>query len=206
MNFLKALASITKRFKRLFIVVGVVVALVLVSILLYAAQEAYYLENPSAEKNARYPAATPRWLLILWGTALLQIILGTRIREAVEIMGKAFPLSSRNELLNNVGTVQHVHWVLGIVMFFITARTSARLLTASENPSPLARTAAWTMTGLIAAQIFIGIILVSAGLPAPVQLLHLWTASFYIGAVLILYLAVKKAAVHVPETAPEQII
>lgn len=168
-------------------------ALVIVSLLIYITQEAYYLEFPQAESGSRYPGGAKKWIAGLWAVSILQIVLGTRIREAIEILARDFPMLSKQALLDKAGAVQHVHWILGILMFLVTWRVGARIINAGKSPSGTVRACTWSAIGLIVLQLFVGIILISAGLPAAVQLAHLWIASIYIGALLVLFNAIRKS-------------
>ena len=68
-------------------------------LLLYAAQEAYYIQNSEIEKSSRYPANIG-WLFGLLSFALItEIILGTEIRGGLEMIRKENPLVESDFLL-----------------------------------------------------------------------------------------------------------
>ena len=168
-------------------------ALVLVSLLIYVTQQAYYYNNPEAETTAEYPGNADKWIAVLWIATLVQIVLGTGIRAGVEALEKQFPLLSEQALLNKLGASQHIHWLLGIVMFIVTWRVGAWILKSGRDATPLVRKSVIVMILLVFGQLFIGIVLVSAGLPPLFQLFHLWIASFYTGVLLLLFNAIKKS-------------
>ena len=52
------------------ITLHLLLALIIVMLLLYAAQESYYIQNPDSEKNSKYPPNI-RWAFLLLGISLL---------------------------------------------------------------------------------------------------------------------------------------
>ena len=65
----------------------------------------------------------------------------------------------------------------------------------SRNISRLVREGARWMMILVLAQVTLGVILMMAGVPAIMQLFHLWIASIYIGILFMLHSAFKKGVV-----------
>ena len=82
------------------ITLHLLLALIIVMLLLYAAQEAYYIQNPEIEKSSQYPANIG-WLFGLLSFALItEIILGTEIRGGLEMIRKENPLVESDFLLH----------------------------------------------------------------------------------------------------------
>ena len=74
------------------ITLHLVLALIIVMLLLYAAQEAYYIENSLLEKKSQYPNNIG-WLFgILASSLIIEIILGTEIRGGLEMIRKENPI------------------------------------------------------------------------------------------------------------------
>ena len=174
------------------ITVHMLLAFLLIGLLIFATQQAYYRENPDSDKGAVYPPKSYTWLRILAGLTLLQIILGTQIRSSVEIIQKQFPLLQRGEWLNLVGPVQNVHWVLSIAMFIISWHISKKIITLGTGLPKIIKQSSWSLVSCITAQIIIGIITVTSGLPEEMQLLHLWIASLYFGIIVVLLTGIKR--------------
>ncbi|MCF7805862.1 MAG: COX15/CtaA family protein [Candidatus Marinimicrobia bacterium] len=174
------------------ITIHMVVAFVIVSLMIYVSQQAYYLENPDAEAQSKYPEGAHNWIAWLWSAAILQIILGTQVRSAIAHAANRFPLMSDFGLLNQSDPLNYIHGLLGVAVAGATWFVADRLRKGSENPSPLVGYGWKIMVILVSAQIVIGGILIGFGLPDLLQLYHLWTASLFVGVLLILFSALRK--------------
>ncbi|MEW6015912.1 MAG: COX15/CtaA family protein [Candidatus Zixiibacteriota bacterium] len=176
----------------LFVSVHMGIAFIIVSLLIYVTQQAYYIVKPDEEKNAVYPGKTDRWILLLWILTFIQIVMGTEIRSSVEILQKEFPLLSESEYLGRVGIVSHLHTFLGIVIAIGAWQTAGKILRTAKNPSPLVRQSSWGLMALVALQVLVGALLMIIGLPEVMQVFHLWLASLLVGTLLILFSALKQ--------------
>ena len=104
-------------------------------LLLYAAQESYYIENPYAEKNSRYPLNI-KWAFIVLGASLfIEIIIGTEVRGGLQMLRKENPLLDSNFLLYMLGPFKYMHTILGIVILFLSIFLWVKLVKQSDNPS-----------------------------------------------------------------------
>lgn len=170
-----------------------ILALIIVSLLIYVSVRAYYELNPLAERDAAYAVPMTWGVAALWLLVLVQVILGTQIRESIEILAQSMPLLSDLGLLARVGAVKDIHTFLGIVIASLTWGIAIGLLRGSSNPSPVMWQAAWTMAGLVLLQVVFGVVLLMVGLPAVMQVLHLWLALLLSGVVLIAFAALRQA-------------
>jgi cytochrome c oxidase assembly protein subunit 15 len=171
------------------------IALIIAGLLIYATQQAYYLESPSADKEAVYPRRSKMWLIILWICGILQVILGTQVRSALEILEANFPTTPVAQLVTKIGVVNYVHSLLGILIAISTCYVGYIIFKQSRNISMLVREGARWMMILVLTQVALGLILMMAGVPAFMQLFHLWIASIYIGILFMLHAAFKKGVV-----------
>jgi len=183
---------VASNLKPLMVSLHFLIALIIGSILIYATQQAYYLENPAAEKRASYPYQSRAWLGILWIVGFLQVILGTQVRSGFEILAQQFPLLAKPDLISHSGPMSYIHALLGLLAGVLTFYAGNTILRRSKQPSGLVREGLWVMMILVIAQIGIGIVLFMSGLPSLLQLFHLWISSLYMGTVFVLYLAFKK--------------
>ena len=172
-----------------------VIALIIAGLLIYATQQAYYHEYPDADKAAIYPKRSKMWLTMLWICGILQVILGTQVRSALEILEANFPTTPVAELVTKIGAVNYVHAMLGILIGIFTCYAGFTLIKQSRNISRLVKEGARWMIILVLVQVTLGIILMIAGVPAIMQLFHLWIASIYIGILFMLHAAFKKGAI-----------
>lgn len=173
-----------------------VIALIIAGLLIYATQQAYYLENPEADKLAIYPKRANVWFKLLWISGILQVILGTQVRSALEILQAQFPTTPVSQLITNIGAANYIHSFFGILIGIFACYAGAMLLKQSQNISTLVREGVRGMIILVLAQVVIGMVLMMAGVPAIMQLFHLWIASIYIGVLFMLHAAFKKGAIN----------
>ena len=176
----------------LFVSLHLVLALIIASLLIYVTQQAYYLYNPQAERKSVYPRKTGMLMKILWAGGILQIILGTQVRSALEVLEASNPLAPVTSLIASIGAVNYIHTALGLLVAGFTCYTGFLILKQSQNISRLAKEGVIAMIILVLAQLALGIFLIIAELPAIMQLFHLWIASLYIGLLFLLYSAFKR--------------
>lgn len=174
------------------VTVHMLLALLIACLLIYVTQSAFYYENPDSDKGAVYPAKTRTWTWFLAGAAVMQVVLGTQIRSALEILREQFPLLTASEWLDLTGVVQNIHWVLGVAMFFISWHIGIKVLKFSERLPLLVKQSAVGIMALVIIQLVIGLVMVTAGLPALAQLFHLWVASLYLGLIVLLSIALNR--------------
>lgn len=173
------------------VTVHMVLALVIVSLLLFATQESHYDSEPAPEIGPSYP---PRLRLMvggLWLLAILQVMLGTQVREALEHAAAKYPLWSTGHWMAQIGMIDDVHLLLGVAVAFLTVYVGYAVIKLSERPTLLVRHAVWGMMLLVAAQVISGIALMVTHLAPLLDIFHLWLASLYIGLTLVLFTAVR---------------
>lgn len=168
-----------------------VLALIIVSILIYITQQAYFLENPKAESASLYPSQSSRLAAALWGLGMLQLAFGTQVREKLEWISRAFPLMSEADWVEKIGNIGHLHGAVGIALTATTWVIGYSILRKSENASPFVVKAVFAVMGLSLAEVVVGLSLVFIGVPAVMQIFHQWTASLYIGLTFALYSALR---------------
>ncbi len=177
------------------VTVHMLLALVIVSLLTYLTQQAYYLEHPAADRATQYPPATRAVTLLLWPLTLVQVGLGTQIRSVLDTLADRWPLLADTERLARVGWLNHSHLVLGILIALVTVVLGWRVLKSTVALSSLAHQAIVAMMVLVGVQILIGAGFIFAGIPAMVQVFHLWVATLYIGCLLLFYGTTGRARV-----------
>jgi cytochrome c oxidase assembly protein subunit 15 len=166
--------------------IHLLLALIIVSLLVYVTYGSYHLSSSSI--NTSRPEK--KWLLILWLIAIIQILMGTGIRSSVEVLWEQFPLLQAGEVLGRVGVINYLHTFLGILLAIGTGLAGHRILKI-KTISLLSKQSVWLLNILIGLQIIIGINLHVLGLPPILQVFHLWIASVFIGALLVLYTDLK---------------
>ena len=150
-------------------------------LLLYAAQESYYIQHPDSEKNSKYPSNIKWVFLILGFSLLIEIIIGTEIRGGLQILRKENPLLDSNFLLVMLGPFKYMHTILGIVILILSIFLWIKLVKKAEQPSDLVVQSSSLILFLIFLQIVSGEVLVFVKVKPIVQLFHLWFAAIIMG-------------------------
>ena len=128
-------------------------------LLLYVSQEAYYLDNPDAEKQSKYPS-NMKALFGLAFTLLFEVILGTEIRGGLEMIRKENPMVNSQFLIDMLGPFKYAHSILGFFITVLCALLWYRVVKQSLNPSTLMVQTSTGLLLLIMVQIITGEVLV----------------------------------------------
>jgi cytochrome c oxidase assembly protein subunit 15 len=179
--------------------IHLILALIIVSLLVYVNQETYHLQRGETGAAGAYPAHARLWVGILWIAAIVQIFLGTEVRSAFESVAADYPLFSFGERLAMVGLIDDIHMVTGIVVVLFTFFVGYSLIRFKEQPSFLVREMLWLLMILAASQVIIGVALMVVGLNPLMQLFHQWSSSIYVGVALVLFMALKQGREHLAE-------
>ncbi|NTW50147.1 MAG: hypothetical protein HGB19_10545 [Chlorobiales bacterium] len=173
------------------VTVHMVIALVVVSLMIYVTHQAYLFERPETEAAASYPDKAAGWAVLLWAIGIFQIGLGTQVREKLEFINQQFPMLTQEQWIRQIGTVGFIHAFSGAVICAVTWFIGFRILRLSKKSSRLVQQVLNGVMGLSLVEILIGVALVVLGMPDLLQLFHQWISSLYIGLLLILYSSVR---------------
>ncbi len=146
------------------------VAMVIVTVLLYATFEATSeLFKIRIEESFRKKMMWTAWVLL--GLTIIQLVLGTQVREAIDIIKNAPVAPPRGAWLENMEGVFPIHrsfsWLLVIAagwLFFLMNK---------ENAEGWVRTLGNWNVALVFVQVLIGIGLNYLAMPRVLQVLHL---------------------------------
>ena len=169
-------------------------ALIIVMLLLYASQEVYYLDNPDAERQSKYPSRMQGLFGLLAITLLIEVILGTEIRGGLEMIRKDNPMVDSQFLLDMLGPFKYAHSILGFLITVLCGLIWYKLVKRSVNPSSLVVQTSTSLLVLIMLQIVSGEVLVFFDVIPLVQLFHLWIASWILGIISVQYCAWKRSS------------
>ena len=168
-------------------------ALIILMLLIYVSQQAYYLENHMAESKSEYPKKMKTVFTLIAFTLFAEIILGTEIRGGLEIMRKENPMIESEFLIKMLGPFKYAHTILGVLITALTAFMLYIIKMKSVNPSSIMVHAGTGVVVLILIQIVLGEMLVFLEFIPLVQLFHLWIASWILGLVSVQYVAWQKS-------------
>ena len=155
----------------------------------WISQEAYYLDNPDAEKQSKYPPNMKALFGLLAFTLLFEVILGTEIRGGLEMIRKENPMVNSQFLIDMLGPFKYAHTILGIVIVGLSTFIYFKLVIKSLNPSTVIKSTSLLIILLVFSQIILGEILVFFDVIPLIQLFHLWFASLILGLVMVQYMA-----------------
>lgn len=172
--------------------VHMVLALIIVSLLIYVTQKAYYLERIEKGVTIKDYGGGGLAIGILWMVTIFQILIGTQVRSSVETLQKKFPLLSDSAVLGMIGTVNFIHTVLGVIVVVFGIYLGFKI-SRQKGISNLVKQCARGIMILTGAQLMIGILLVVVGIPQLLQVFHLWAAAVSIGILLVLFSAARPA-------------
>lgn len=167
------------------VTVHLIVALVIVSLLVYATMYSLYARDGRPVHWTRTRRGAAGWIVALLLVTLVQVGLGTEVRTHVDTALDAG--TARGLVLATAGAVDHWHRAAAMLVFAGAVALAALLGRGAPAGSPIGP-AAWTVVGLTALQIAVGVILGYAALPPVAQVTHLTVASVLLGAETVLLL------------------
>ena len=171
------------------ITLHLLLALLIVLLLVYAAQSSYYIEFPVLESSSEYDPKLKYFFYTLGVILFIEIILGTEIRGGLEMIRKENPNIDSQFLLKMLGPFKYAHTLLGIVIVGLSTFIYFKLVIKSLNPSIVIKSTSLLIILLVFSQIILGEILVFFDVIPLIQLFHLWFASLILGLVMVQYMA-----------------
>ncbi|WP_233635931.1 COX15/CtaA family protein [Hymenobacter setariae] len=164
-------------------------ALLIVAMLLYAANRAQRWVEPSSTQDRISDRSAPVTLVdssgvstLLWlalVATFIQIVLGTQVREQVDQVASAADYMNRSNWVSQLGSVFKVHRSMSVLVTLLNGYAVYRLWpTAGAGLRRLLSTS----LGLLGLEIVAGIVLAYLALPAIMQPVHLTLATMLFGA------------------------
>jgi cytochrome c oxidase assembly protein subunit 15 len=170
------------------ITIHMLAALLLVSLNLII----LFLIKPNTNRSEAQPTKLVRVASIALMFTLVQVIIGTQVREEIDVIAKAVGFEDRSSWVEQLSNLFIVHRSFSWVLLGLNAFLVFRIM-KTENTKRLKQFA--RLTGLIIALEFcVGSMLSLAGMPAIAQPIHLLLACFLFTAQvsIILELVMKK--------------
>jgi heme a synthase len=166
-----------------FITVHMIIAMLILVVLIAAIIIAYTRESETSELLYVKPMAQV-WLGIgVSFLILIQIILGTQVRESVDIVSKSMGEAQRSEWLNNLPTIFTIHklfyyLVAASIMYWVWVLTKKTGMGNSINRIQFFKSSqiglfSTLLLGILITEIALGIGMNRLGLPPVLQPLHL---------------------------------
>lgn len=175
------------------ITLHMLLALLIVSLLIYALAHAYFLEYPHMGRDYSYPPIVKNLAIGLWIIVMVEVLIGTDLRAGLELIREQSPLIQKADWLKMLSPIKYLHTILGIVLTGISIYL-ARVL-SGERASNLIKNVTYAIISLLVLQLILGEGMVFFQIPQLLRLLHMWSASWVIGLVLVLYTTIKQSEV-----------
>ena len=177
------------------VTVHLIVALVIVSLLLYATLYAFFADGAASRVHgaARRPLAWSALVLIL--LTLMQVGIGAQVRGAIDEAVDGG--TARDLALSTVGAYDMWHRDAAVVVLGMTLMVVLLVWMRHGRERALVRTAA-VLAALVIVQIALGLSMAYLALTPSAQVAHLTASSLLLGAQTVLFLLAR----WLPETEP----
>jgi heme a synthase len=161
------------------ITLHMLVALLIVGILIYAVARDRSAQYPSDSQIDRSHYAKIRNILLLCLVLnLIQVTLGTQVREAVDMVAKQLGESLRHEWIDRLGISFYVHRSFSLLV--LAAHGYLLYLLYGSSSSSANRATQW-LFGLVVLATLTGVIMAYGSIPAFLQPIHLLLGSLIFG-------------------------
>ncbi len=178
-------------------------ALVIVALLLYAVSRSQRTAERGVEDTVR---PVPGLTLVLVVAVVLtfgQIVLGTQVREQIDLIAAASNYLNRGDWVAQLGTTFKVHRSFSILLLALNLYLAYRLYTL---PSRRLHRLATAIILLVGGEILAGVSLAYLDFPAFVQPVHLTLATVLFGAQFLALVAYRQATKLRPQVATPAVV
>ncbi|MDC0434366.1 COX15/CtaA family protein [bacterium] len=163
------------------VIVGIVIAA-----LVRSERQSYKTINVEGMPRLFYPL-----MLVAMGAGLLQLVMGTQVREAMDLIARSHDHGNRHLWVDNLPLVFALHKYYSVALVALNAWLAYAVLTHSN--SALLRRLSIALVGFLIGAIAIGMSMDRLHMPIFSQPMHLWLASLIFGTQLAILLIVQHA-------------
>jgi cytochrome c oxidase assembly protein subunit 15 len=175
------------------VTVHMLLALIIVSLLIYATLRSYSADTEAAPPN-KFPTKLRSQVGLIWLLTIIQVIIGSQVREALETVAARYPRWTGDQWFGEVGVINDLHFILGIAVAALTVYVGLIVLRIGRPAPSAIKLTVWSLIGLVVLQAGSGIVLQVSSLPPLTDLFHLWMAGLSIGLQLVLYTLMGRSA------------
>jgi cytochrome c oxidase assembly protein subunit 15 len=182
-------AVVASNLKPLMITLHMLLALFIVALLIYAIARSQKSLLQAVDSHW----LTPRFgsvLKIAMGMTLLQIAMGTQVREAVDYIAHEHSYIDRQYWRDSFPIIFYVHRSFSSIILFTNLWLAWKIYQQADKHSLLLRTA-YVLMGLIVTAILAGVSLDRLGFPALAQPVHLLMANLIFGAQFFIFICLN---------------
>ena len=157
------------------ITIHMIAALVLLALLIYI----YDLVSPK-ESLSKDHSKVRAYLMLALGFTVIQVMLGTQVRQEVDVISKALEHTQRESWTEKLSTVFIIHRSFSILVLALNAWIIMQLLKISKHSEKI-KQQSYYLGLLLFGELLIGFILSHFAFPAALQPAHLLFASLLFG-------------------------
>lgn len=171
------------------VTVHLVVALVIVSLLLYATVFAFFIDQPRPSAATVAQRKPLSWAVAaLMVLTLVQVAVGAQVRGHVDAALDTG--TARTAVVETIGVLYLWHREMALAVLALSAAVVAVMWKRRLTEPPLAMSAA-AVIALVAAQIGLGLAMAYVSVTPPIQIGHLTSSSLLLGAETVLWLVTR---------------
>jgi cytochrome c oxidase assembly protein subunit 15 len=122
-------------------------------------------------------------LLILF--TLVQIVIGTQVREAIDVVSDHLAIGNGALWLEQIGNIDEIHRSTSWSVFLTSLFLSWQILYKGLSNSPILKKSTLVLQSMVIFQIILGIVLQYGGMPRSFQVLHLTFSAILLSAAAI---------------------
>jgi cytochrome c oxidase assembly protein subunit 15 len=174
------------------ITIHMITAQVIVALLIYAITRSQK-EVFEHYDMRRLPQHFATVLKVAMGMTLLQMTMGTQVREAIDIIAHHYNYTDRNLWIDKLPIIFLVHRSFSSIILFTNLWLIWRLL-KTQHKTSLPFKVALALGGLVLSAIVLGVAMDRLNVPAFAQPLHMWVASLIFGAQFFLFMIYRYAS------------
>lgn len=185
-------AVVASNLKPLMITLHMLLALFIVALLIYAIARSQKPLLTAIDSSW----LTPRFGLVLkiaMAMTLLQVAMGTQVREAIDYIAHQHGYIDRQYWRDSFPIIFYVHRSFSAIILFTNLWLAWKIFQQAEKNSLLLRMA-YVLTGLIVTAILAGVSLDRLGFPAVAQPVHLLMANLIFGAQFFIFICLNYSA------------
>ncbi len=167
-----------------------IMALLIVSVLIYVMMQAREMHNPETDVLSKDNQS--KIVLALWVAVMLQIALGTQVRETLEWLSREYPLLNEFDWLEQAKAIGIAHSSYGTLLTIAIVWIGRKQLKENQLSRLCSDVVKFAMV-IALAQLGVGALLVKLGIPQTVQVFHQWMSSLLVGFMTTWFIGLKLA-------------
>lgn len=179
-------AVVASNLKPFMITLHMLLALFIVALLIYAiakSQKEYLTQIDSSQ----LPTKVKTVLICAMGLTLIQIAMGTQVREAVDFIAHEHKYIDRQYWRDSFPVIFYIHRSFSAVILFTNLWLAWKIYHSLDKNNLILR-CSYLLTGVIITAILAGVSLDRLGFPAVVQPVHLLMANIIFGVQFFIYI------------------